>query len=465
MNPPVSLFRTTRFRFRLFAACLTGAAFFGGRFWQEHALRNTPPPATQVAQAGVLPARPSSVARATMQTPPKNNDKPRGAVGATFTQVQSLVQSEYVDPLPSDESLSHGATQAMLAALQDEQSRFLLPSERALVEREKTGNFAGIGAVTAVRGERIAAGYTELHLLIVAPIPGSPAQKAGLRTGDRVTHLDGKYILSANPYLSPGKMPAPKPDIGDGEDSRRSGVGLLTAERILRQGTTGAHVLTVTRRGVKQPLKLTVGNAASVAPPLRVGRSGAAIVLSVGAFTKSAQTTLENALRTVPTGAGVVLDLRQNAGIGSLDVARTMAARLAPGRVFALEVARGGKRTALPMPFGEKGTPRKIAVLTDGGTAGLAEAVAAYLTDKGAGLVGTGRTWGDGRSVTFYPLADGSGYTLTSGRLVSAGGIGWDKRGLAPRLLLPSGLSETETLARATRAATTGAARIAKGAK
>ncbi|MBC8143316.1 MAG: hypothetical protein H7Y38_17965 [Armatimonadetes bacterium] len=449
----------------MLAAFLAGAAFVGGRVWREVAAPSATPPATRVAQAGVLPSR-QSVARSSGKSAETSAAKPRFGVAATFTQVQSLVQSEYVDPLPSDESLSHGAAQALLAALEDEQSRFLLPSERAVMEREKAGNFAGIGAVTTVRGEKTVAGFTELHLLIVAPLPGSPAQKAGLRTGDRVTHFDGKYILPANPYLLPSKLPAPKN--ATDEDGLGRGIGLLVAERTLRQQTTGTHVLTVARRGTKQPFTVTVGNAATTAPPLRVSRVGAATVLTMGAFTKTTLGALEAALRAAPPHGSVVLDLRQNAGVGSLDVARMVAARLAPGSVFALEIGAKGKRVALPMPSPEKGEAvarRKIAVLTDGGTAGLAEAVAAYLVDNGASIVGTGRTWGDGRSTTLYPLADGSGYTLTTGRLIGSGGTGWDKRGLAPRLLLPAGLSEAETLARATRAATVGEAMMAKTTK
>ena len=464
MTAPSFFFRTPRFRFRLMAFALTGAAFVGGRYWHNRTGHTPAPPATQVAQAGFVTTSPVSVAFAPGKADgAKSREKSRLAVAATFAQVQSLVQSEYVDPLPSDATLAHGATQAMLAALEDEQSRFLLPSERTVLEREKAGNFAGIGAVTAVRGEKQAAGYTELHLLVVAPLPGSPAQKAGLRTGDRITHIDGRYILSGNPYLTPSKMPPPKPD-PDAEDGnpKRGGIGLLVAQRMLRQGTTGAQVLTIERRGTREPLHLSVGSAAVAAAPLRVGRVGAAVVLGMGAFTANMQTDLNNALRAAP-GASVVVDLRQNPGIGSFEAARAVAARLASGRNFAVEVGIGGKRTPLPMPPGTTFPPRKIAVLVDSGTAGLAEAVAACLVDNGATLVGTARTWGDGRSSTLYPLADGSGYTLTTGRLVGVAG-GWDKTGLAPRLLLAKGLSETETLTRAVHAATVGTA-VAKEAK
>ena len=460
MTTPISSAHASRFLWGLAGILLTSGAFATGRCWHDAPLsRDRVAAAPRLARGGFAPFQTPVRATHKKNNPLQSETRLRAAV-ATFSQVRNLVRDEYVDPLPSDTALSHGAAKAMLDALGDNQSRFLSPAERAVCEREGAGFFAGIGCVTAVRAVKTGAGYTEQQLCVVAPLAGSAAQKAGLRTGDRITHIDDEYILPAAPYLPPGKAAIADAPAGGG--TVRRGIGLWAARMRLREGTTGILKLTVARRGEKEPRRFMVANTAGTlaAPQVRVQTvaSGRTLILKMSGFFGGGIGDVADALRSVPDAASVVLDLRQNPGFGSFDTARRIAGLLAPShRVFAVEIGASG-RTPLPLPQ----TPparatRPVAVLTDGGTAGLAEVLAAYLRDNGAFLVGSS-TWGDGSSQTLYPLPDGSGFSLTTGRLVSPRGMGWNGTGLVPRFVLPKGLTEAEIVTRAA-----GIARASRG--
>ena len=121
--------------------------------------------------------------------------------GATFQSIYLLLKRHFVDPLPTDTQFGHGAAAAMLASLQDPNSRFLEAPEVTEINGETKGVYHGTGAALAVK--RVAhakAGdvpaYTEYRLSVVAPLPGSPAEKAGLEAGDVITAVNGQWVYN-----------------------------------------------------------------------------------------------------------------------------------------------------------------------------------------------------------------------------------------------------------------------------
>ena len=120
---------------------------------------------------------------------------------STFDDVYRLIERNYVDPLPTDTQMAHGAATAMLASLQDPDSRFIEAPEVSELNSEAKGQYRGIGAAVAVRRVPHAkAGdvpaYTEYRLVVVAPLPGSPAEKAGLQAGDLITAINSQWIYN-----------------------------------------------------------------------------------------------------------------------------------------------------------------------------------------------------------------------------------------------------------------------------
>ena len=88
-------------------------------------------------------------------------------------------------------------------------------------------------------------------------------------------------------------------------------------------------------------------------------------------------------------------------------------------------------------------------MLVNKGTAGEAEALAVALRDKGVATLMGSRTFGDALVQTLFPLGDGSGFLLTTGKLVGASGTDWQNAGLAPAVALAAGTSEEQALTRA----------------
>lgn len=385
------------------------------------------------------------------------------AAAETFENVYNLVREHYVDPLPSATRMSQGTVRGMIAALNDPNSYFLEPAEMRVFDAEADGRFAGVGAVTALRSVK-KDGVTEHKIAVVAPLPGSPAEHAGLKPGDVITHVDGKWILGASPLLDYNRVlkqyqaeGASEEDLDKAAESARerirAGLGLHKAVNLLRRGTGEKRVLTVEREGAAKPLRIELTTANTKVEPVTArtitvnGRSAAYV--RVAALTQNAGDAFARALEGLPPAdGGVVLDLRGNPG-GSLEAAQAIDAYLSRGGPFLVETVAGGRRNTLGSPSSSRSDLPRVAVLVDRGTGSTAEALAASLADKqNAPLLGA-RTFGDGLVQTLYPLSDGSGFTLTTGRMSGPRGTAWDRVGLAPRVSLPAGLTEEAVVARA----------------
>ena len=415
----------------------------------------------QVAQASGdddLRSKEEAVARLSAQ-----DDGSEGGTAdvRTFESVYGLVEDHYVDQLPDNTKLSRGTVRGMISSLNDPNSFFLEPDQRALLEAEAQGTFAGIGAVTNIVGQK-KDGYTEYKIVVVDPLPGSPSAKAGLKAGDTITHVDGKWILGSDPLLKLNKLMQKLRDRESNDDTAYraefevarkrvlGGIGLLPAQMLLRKGTTEKHTLTVQRAGVAEPLKLSMVNSLTTVDPVSTSAvgNGKATVVKVSLFTEKTSGEVKTALAKVAKGQGVVLDLRGNPG-GSVPEAAMVGSLLSPSSPFALQIGPNGKRTKLAGSGGAAPT-HSLVVLVDKGTARAAEALAASLQDSGVGTLIGGRTFGDGMARGLYSLGDGSGFTMTTGKLISPKGYDWQMaNGIAPRVALAPGLTEDQIVAKA----------------
>jgi carboxyl-terminal processing protease len=257
----------------------------------------------------------------------------------------------------------------------------------------------------------------------------------------------------------------------------QSGMTLEKAIRALSVGENEKRTLVVQRAGVKTPLTLGLTTATTRVPDPsnRTLASGVDYVRLPAFDDKTANfvtLALANAGGRDSGGgaAGIVLDLRDNPG-GPLPFVQSVAGALLraarpnaaanSGRLFTL-VGPKNKRiglTATGAAAASTGTTRPLVVLVNQGTAGEAEALAAALRDKGAAILMGAKTFGDPLVRTLFPLADGSGFLLTTGKLVGATGADWQNAGLAPTIVLAAGTSEERVLARAASVAASAAAR------
>ncbi len=294
-----------------------------------------------------------------------------------------LIQQDYVDraaiqPRP----LTYGAISGMVDALGDTgHSRFLSP-EMVQQEHEATqGQFEGIGAEVQMK---------DGHVVIVAPIDGSPAQKAGLRPGDIILKVDGIDItgLPLNQVVQRILGPA----------------GTKVTLTILNPTTGGTHDVTLVRA------RITIQNVTWARLP------GTTIAhVRIAAFSQGVTKDLQKALTDIQQQGltGVILDLRNDPG-GLLDEAIGVASQFLKGGNVLLEKNAQGQITPVPVQPGGVATDVPTVMLINAGTASAAEIVAGALQDaQRATLVGE-TTFGTGTVLSEFSLSDGSALLLAT---------------------------------------------------
>jgi len=318
-----------------------------------------------------------------------------------LTEAWNTIQQSYVDHAAAQpEQLTYGAISGMVDALGDTgHSRFLTP-EMVKAEQDFTqGQFEGIGIEVQVKDN---------HLVVVAPIDGSPAQQAGLRPGDVILQVNGEDITGMPLDQAIGHILGP--------------AGTQVTLTILGSSDGHTRQITLTRAHI------TLHNVTWQQLP------GTTIAhLRITAFSQSISQELQKALTDIRKQGmtAVVLDLRNDPG-GLLDEAVNTASQfLSSGNVLEEKNAQG---RITPVPVKPKGmaTDLPMVVLINGGTASAAEITAGALQDAHrATLVGE-TTFGTGTVLNEFHLSDGSALLLaTEEWLTPAGRVIWHK-GIAP---------------------------------
>lgn len=420
------------------------------------------PSAASLGRSVVLTAaatRPRLIADTNTQSVPSADtdisDDPNGdSPAATFQDIYILLKRNYVEGVPDESKLGHGAAAAMIASLQDPNSRFFEPTEFKEVQQEADGRFAGIGAVLAVRTKILPKTADDptrdkdhpdnisYELTVVAPLPGGPAEKAGLKTGDVITDINGQWIATYDLVSAEAKELKAVQDKNDPvalnkmidalQKKLDNGLTLAQAENKLSTMDAKPLTLSVTRAGAAAPLTVTVQPAAdttitSVSVRSLPGGIGYIKVNQLNADTASAFNTSLASLGT--DLKGLVLDLRDASG-GSLDAGSDIASRLSTVNTLGYRVSRGNKITAIPVTPA-KAFPGPVAVLVNSGTENVAELVAAALHEGGDKLIGS-TTFGDAAEVRPIALRDGSGFTMTVGQFETASKGNFDGVGIRP---------------------------------
>jgi carboxyl-terminal processing protease len=323
-----------------------------------------------------------------------------------MAEAWNTVQRVYVDRSGLNPKLmTYGAISGMVDSLGDTgHSRFLTP-EVLKQERNLTrGKFEGIGAEVQMKNGQ---------LVIVAPIDGSPAQKAGLKPGDIILKVDDQDV---------------------------SGLPLDQAvERIL--GSAGTRVkLTILNPKTTTTKDVTLIRASitvrSVTWHLLPGTN--VTDLRIATFSRGVSKDLRKALLTIEKEGitGLILDLRNNPG-GLFDEAVSTASQfLSTGNVL-LEKNAVGKVRPVPVRLGGAATTLPLVVLINGGTSSGAEIVAGALQDSHrAKLVGE-KTFGTGTVLETFSLSDGSALMLAIEEwLTPAGHVIWH-HGISPDVAVP----------------------------
>lgn len=272
-----------------------------------------------------------------------------------FWEAWNLVHESYVDQPVDDVALMRGAINGMLETLGDPHTSYMDPDEFTQLNTSLSGEYEGIGAYVDTSTE---------YLTVISPIPGSPAEAAGLRSGDAVIAIDGKDMTGVDPELA--------------------------RKQVL--GPAGSVVTLTIKRG-DQPLfdvEITRAKIVIKSADGKMLDNGIAYV-QLTTFGDKTTPELKATLKTLmaQNPGGLILDLRNNGG-GYLQTAIEVASQFIPdGEVVMYEQYGNGERDIYNSLGDGLATDIPMVVLINEGTASASEIVAGALQDYGrAKLVG-----------------------------------------------------------------------------
>ncbi|MCW3099213.1 MAG: Periplasmic protease [Chthonomonadaceae bacterium] len=375
-----------------------------------------------------------------------------------YEDVLDHVQKEFVETnATSNARLSNGSLSRMFAALDDPHTFYLDAALRKSRQQAFQGLFHGIGAVlTVTRTQRADVEYR--HLTIVDVMSGSPAERAGLQSGDNITEIDGHWIIAYSPLVDEEQIALKKED----ETARHNelqqvrtrfqrGYALSTALPLLISGEGKPLQLRVERSGRPDAWKVHLTTAAIEVDPVAYRTAGKNIgYLQIRQFNPRAAAEIRDVLGKLdPTLRGLIVDLRSNPGgvrsaaedaTDGLEALKTLLQPLTSGGAVALLERRPavGKqppvRETVKLLSGVPHPALAMAVLVDHGTANLAEVAAQALNRLGDARIVGSHTFGDDRLPFFGVLKSGGGVEMTTAHLLSPDGLRLN-RGLEPALV------------------------------
>jgi carboxyl-terminal processing protease len=348
---------------------------------------------------------------------------------AGFWDVYSLIQSEYAgSPKPSQDELVQGAIKGMLEALNDQWSYYQAPDDFANSLQNVGGQAEGIGVQVQLQPvdptnktscQTIGNGC---ELAVVKPIPGSPAEAAGVVAGDVIStvdgvSLDGKTIDQASTLIK-GK------------------VGTIVKIGLLRNG---------------QPVTLTITRALFNQPEVAYKSlaNGAVAYISISGVNAPAASQFDATLQQA-LGAGqknVILDLRGNLG-GYVDSAEQIASEFISSGTLAYQQDANGTTTAVDASAGGRATDSsiKVVVLVDGNTASAAEIISGALQARGRAVLIGSKTYGKGVVQAWLPLPnDFGGIHLTIAKWLTPDKVWINGKGLQPDVPIDSSKARAGT--------------------
>ena len=323
---------------------------------------------------------------------------------ANFMQVYSQVRANYVEEV-TDEELMKGAINGMLQSL-DPHSSFLDARDFENLRTQTDGVYGGLGlSVTMEDGA----------VKVIAPIKDTPAEKAGMKSGDYITHLDGKLIYGGT--------------LDEAVDSMRGRPDTDIRITVVRPGRDKPFDLTLTRaiidiKSVTWEVKNDVG------------------IISIGSFTSDVGADVRGAIRDIDKSlghkpSGYVLDLRSNPG-GLLDEAINVSdVFLEKGEIVSQRGRRKDDTERYYARPGDDANGLPVIVLIDSGSASASEIVAGALQEHHRALVMGERSFGKGSVQTLLPLSRTTALKLTTARYYTPNGKSVQEGGIDPDILVP----------------------------
>ena len=307
-----------------------------------------------------------------------------------YEQVSRHVSNDYVDTV-SDSALYRKSVDGVLYELHDPYSVFLSPERFTRLSEVVSGDYAGLGIEVDIRGGTI---------VIVAPLPGSPAERAGIQPGDRIIKIDGKVTEGWTAE--------------EASKALRGKPGTLVVLQIERPGSSTPVTLTVTRREIHQS---AVRRSAMLSADVGY--------VDVKAFSDSTALEVSHAVESLLSRGmrSLIIDLRTNPGGLLSEGVKVSDLFLDPGqRIVSLKGRIPSANQSLADSAKQRWPSLPIAVLVDGRSASAAEIVAGALQDHDRAAIVGRPTYGKGSAQSVYPFGAAGGLKLTTAKWYTPAG-------------------------------------------
>ena len=369
-----------------------------------HEITAVPDPATaQTESDGPPPATPTPQPTNTPATITPSGD-PNFAL---FDEVWQLIGREFDGDTPSDQERIYAAIEGSLAILDDQYTRFYRPEVAARMRENLSGAVEGIGAFVRESDEG--------DIEIVRPIPGQPAEQAGIRPGDIIIGVDG-------------------------EDVRGQSLDEVVSKV---RGPRGSEVvLTIQRDGTADSLEISIVRARFEVPTIEAQlindeAAGDIAYVRLSSFSANAQSQLIEALDELlaQNPNGLILDLRDNPG-GFLDQSVAVADLFVADGVILYERNQVGLDQTFMAEAGGMAESIPLVVLINAGSASAAEIVAGAIQDNGRAILIGETTFGKGSVQRSRQLSDGSELRVTFARWFTPNNRTIDDQGITPDILV-----------------------------
>jgi len=318
----------------------------------------------------------------------------------TFSEVLTQVQKSYVDETKVKD-LVQGAIRGMLSTL-DPHSAYMTPDMYKEMQVETKGEFGGVGIQIGVKENRLA---------VIAPIEGTPAYRAGIKSGD--------FIIKVN-------------------DETTKDITLMDAVQKMR-GPKGSKInLTIQRDGTPDPLQFTL-----VRDTIKIESVKSKVLDNIGyvrltQFQESTARDLSKVLKQFKDQKlqSTILDLRNNPG-GLLTSAVEVSEQFLPGgKLVVYTKGRESKKDEWIAKGKDQMDDSPMIILVNEGSASASKIVAGALQDYGRAVIVGTTSFGKGSVQTILPLGDGSGLRLTTAKYYTPKGRSIQSTGITPDIVV-----------------------------
>ncbi|MEN9649504.1 MAG: carboxy-terminal-processing protease, carboxyl-terminal processing protease [Candidatus Parcubacteria bacterium] len=337
------------------------------------------------------------------KTDGKSENVDFGLFWKTWTLLNEKFVATHNEKPATDQDKVYGAIKGMVASLGDPYTVFFTPEEESQFESQIQGNFEGVGMEMGIKDDT---------LTVISALPGTPAKKAGIQSGDKLIKIDDKLS---------------------------NGMTVDQAVKLIR-GKKGTSVKLTMVREDKEPIEFTVVRDVINLPVIETSLDKKTNIFTIRLYSFSAQSAslFRSAMKEFSTSKSnkLIIDLRGNPG-GYLDAAVDMAGWfLPPGKVVVRQASGAGKseialRSQGPDIFNDS---VKTVILVDNGSASASEILAGALSEYGkATLVGTA-TFGKGSVQEYIKVTPDTALKVTIARWLTPNGVSISEGGLKPQV-------------------------------